>query len=157
MGFLSLANHPELTRRLAAARRLCLSKIVRKPSTPSLCISPPHRLSGIRSHWRATTHFLGPGVDTQNRRNFVLCFDGTGDQFDAENTNVVQFCSALKKDDASQQMVYYQPGVGTYTIPQTVTRVRAGFQKYINMAIANHLSAHVMSGYEFLMQNCRPV
>jgi len=67
----------------------------------------------------------------------------------------VQFCSALKKDDASQQMVYYQPGVGTYSIPQLVTRVRARFQKYINMAIANHLSAHVMSGYEFLMQNYR--
>ena len=70
-----------------------------------------------------------------------------------------------------------QPGVGTYSIPQIVTRVRARFQKYINMAIANHLSAHVMSkavplmrvyyccnlhflrigGYEFLMQNCRPV
>ena len=38
-----------------------------------------------------------------------------------------------------------QPGVGTYSIPQIVTQVRARFQKYVNMAIANHLSAHVMS------------
>ena len=26
----------------------------------------------------------------------------------SQNTNIVRFCSALKKDDASQQMVYYQ-------------------------------------------------
>lgn len=133
--------------------RLSLLRTVRKPFALPFSISSPNRLVGIRSH--ATTHFPGTGVDTQNRRIFVLCFDGTGDQFDADNTNIVQFCSALKKDDASQQMVYYQPGVGTYSVPQVVTRVRATFQKYVNMAIANHLSAHVMSGYEFLMQNYR--
>jgi hypothetical protein len=75
----------------------------------------------------------------------------------------VQFCSALKKDDGNQQMVYYQvcgydlgtsnkisgmrlqPGVGTYSIPQIVTPFKARVQKYVNMAIANHLNAHVMS------------
>jgi uncharacterized protein (DUF2235 family) len=63
-------------------------------------------------------------------RTLVLCFDGTGDYFDADvcvdifyprwpfhrtapfsvsqNSNIVQFFSMLKKDDKSQQMVYYQ-------------------------------------------------
>jgi uncharacterized protein (DUF2235 family) len=62
-------------------------------------------------------------------RTLVLCFDGTGDQFDADvrkialffvliahekrrvcsqNSNIVQFFSMLKKDDKSQQLVYYQ-------------------------------------------------
>jgi len=41
-------------------------------------------------------------------RTLVLCFDGTGDQFDADNSNIVQLFSLLKKDDSSQQMVYYQ-------------------------------------------------
>ncbi len=41
-------------------------------------------------------------------RTLVLCFDGTGDQFDADNSNIVKLCSLLKKDDPSQQMVYYQ-------------------------------------------------
>ncbi|KAH9167852.1 hypothetical protein EDB89DRAFT_1995238 [Lactarius sanguifluus] len=88
-------------------------------------------------------------------RTLVLCFDGTGDQFDADNTNIVQFCSTLKKDDKHQQMVYYQSGVGTYTVPEVVTPVRAAFQKLLNMAIANHLDAHIMGGYEFLMENYR--
>jgi len=41
-------------------------------------------------------------------RTLVLCFDGTGDQFDADNSNVVQLVSLLKKDDSRKQLVYYQ-------------------------------------------------
>ena len=38
-----------------------------------------------------------------------------------------------------------QPGVGTFSVPQFVSPFRARAQKYLNMAIANHLNAHVMS------------
>lgn len=41
-------------------------------------------------------------------RTLVLCFDGTGDQFDADNSNVVKLVSLLKKDDTANQLVYYQ-------------------------------------------------
>ena len=41
-------------------------------------------------------------------RTLVLCFDGTGDQFDADNSNIVQLVSLLKKDDSRNQLVYYQ-------------------------------------------------
>ena len=41
-------------------------------------------------------------------RTLVLCFDGTGDQFDADNSNIVQLVALLKKSDRSKQMVYYQ-------------------------------------------------
>ncbi|THH20515.1 hypothetical protein EW146_g858 [Bondarzewia mesenterica] len=86
-------------------------------------------------------------------RTLVLCFDGTGDQFDADNSNIVSLFSMLKKDDRSQQIVYYQAGIGTYTIPQIATPKMAKLSKAIDMAIANDLDAHVMGGYEFLMQN----
>lgn len=45
---------------------------------------------------------------THSNRTLVLCFDGTGDQFDEDNSNIVNLCSLLKRDDRSQQMVYYQ-------------------------------------------------
>ncbi|KIM62348.1 hypothetical protein SCLCIDRAFT_1215226 [Scleroderma citrinum Foug A] len=90
---------------------------------------------------------------THKDRTLVLCFDGTGDQFDADNSNIVQFFSMLKKDDPSQQMVYYQAGIGTYTIPQIATPLYAKISKTIDMMIGNNLNAHVMGGYEFLMQN----
>lgn len=41
-------------------------------------------------------------------RTLILCFDGTGDQFDADNSNIVQLVSLLKKNDQTKQMVYYQ-------------------------------------------------
>ncbi|KAH7926861.1 hypothetical protein BV22DRAFT_1008135 [Leucogyrophana mollusca] len=88
-----------------------------------------------------------------SHRTLVLCFDGTGDQFDADNSSIVQLFSMLKKDDKSQQMVYYQAGIGTYTIPQIATPVMAGLSKTLDMMVGKHLNAHVMGGYEFLMQN----
>ncbi|KAF8522477.1 hypothetical protein BU17DRAFT_44706 [Hysterangium stoloniferum] len=86
-------------------------------------------------------------------RTLVLCFDGTGDSFDADNSNVVQFFSMLKKDDRKEQMVYYQAGIGTYTVPEIATPLMAKISKTLDMMIAWNLDAHVMDGYEFLMQN----
>ncbi|KAI0319544.1 hypothetical protein OF83DRAFT_772062 [Amylostereum chailletii] len=86
-------------------------------------------------------------------RTLVLCFDGKGDSFDADNSNIVQLFSMLKKDDRSKQMVYYQAGIGTYTIPEIATPLMAKVSKAIDMAVAKDLDAHVMGGYEFLMQN----
>ena len=48
-------------------------------------------------------------IDDQ-RRTIVLCFDGTGDQFQNDNSNVVKFVSMLMKEDNNKQLVYYQAG-----------------------------------------------
>lgn len=83
-------------------------------------------------------------------RTLVLCFDGTGDQFDADvrslwlllslipqylfsstpqNSNVVALFSMLKKDDREKQMVYYQAGIGTYTSPKVATPLMSKLSK----------------------------
>ncbi|KAK0457434.1 uncharacterized protein EV420DRAFT_1480512 [Desarmillaria tabescens] len=90
---------------------------------------------------------------THSDRTLVLCFDGTGDQFDSDNSNVVNFFSTLKKDDPTEQLVYYQSGIGTYAIPEVASPITAKITKVIDSMIGIHLNAHVMSGYEFLMQN----
>jgi hypothetical protein len=59
---------------------------------------------------------------THEQRTLVLCFDGTGDQFDADNTNVVNLCSMLKKDEKEKQMVYYQVYI-SYTTPASAVNV----------------------------------
>ncbi|KAJ7133352.1 hypothetical protein C8R44DRAFT_849473 [Mycena epipterygia] len=86
-------------------------------------------------------------------RTLVLCFDGTGDQFDSDNSNIVQFFSMLPKADRSRQMVYYQAGIGTYTTPEIATPFWSKISKFVDEAIAWNLDAHVMGGYEFLMEN----
>ncbi|KZT27513.1 hypothetical protein NEOLEDRAFT_1130481 [Neolentinus lepideus HHB14362 ss-1] len=89
-----------------------------------------------------------------DRRTLVLCFDGTGDQFDDDNSNVVQLVSMLKKHDPTHQMVYYQTGIGTYTGPgATITSFTRNFWKLADEAVAWSLHYHVQGGYEFLMQN----
>ncbi|KAG5735939.1 hypothetical protein E4T56_gene1939 [Termitomyces sp. T112] len=90
---------------------------------------------------------------THSACTLVLCFDGTGDQFDSDNSNIVQFFTMLKKDDREKQMVYYQAGLGTYTSPKIATPLGAKTSKILDEMIAWNLDAHVMGGYEFLMQN----
>jgi hypothetical protein len=50
----------------------------------------------------------------QEGRTLVVCLDGTGDQFDNDNSNVVHFVSCLKKHEPDKQVTYYQSGIGTY-------------------------------------------
>ncbi|KAF8993795.1 hypothetical protein BDQ17DRAFT_1431501 [Cyathus striatus] len=94
-----------------------------------------------------------PPADIYRRRTLILCFDGTGDQFDSDNSNIVEFFSMLKKDDSDKQMCYYQAGIGTYTSPQVATPFMAKVSKTLDEMVAWNLGAHVMDGYEFLMQN----
>ncbi|KAI0308384.1 hypothetical protein B0F90DRAFT_1682382 [Multifurca ochricompacta] len=133
------------------------SKTTRLPPVPIQTQSKSPAL--YSSDGSRTPPSAGPGAydssvipPSHEARTLVLCFDGTGDQFDADNSNIIQFFSMLKKDDKSQQLVYYQAGIGTYTIPEVATPLMARIQKSIDMAIGNHLDAHVMGGYEFLME-----
>ncbi|KAK0243595.1 hypothetical protein EDD85DRAFT_804498 [Armillaria nabsnona] len=99
-----------------------------------------------------TSEFVPPD---HRHRILVLCFDGTGDQFDSDNSNIVQLFSLLKKDDRSKQMVYYQSGIGTYTSPQIATPFMSKIYKVRSTAFEFDLvlMSRTDSGYEFLMQN----
>ncbi|KAG8694223.1 hypothetical protein FRC08_008622, partial [Ceratobasidium sp. 394] len=102
---------------------------------------------------RATTSEMPQVIPPKHEsRTLVLCFDGTGDQFDQDNSNIVQFFQLLKKDDRNKQMVYYQAGIGTSS-KHFITPVGVALAKAADMAIAHGLSDHVTDGYEFLMQN----
>ncbi|EMD39825.1 hypothetical protein CERSUDRAFT_81159 [Gelatoporia subvermispora B] len=88
-------------------------------------------------------------------RTLVLCFDGTADQYDSTNTNVVKFYDLLSKDD-TQQLCYYQPGVGTYVNPSIMSPIWQWIAKVLDEAVAWYLDEHVRGGYEFLVQTYRP-
>ncbi|PCH40124.1 hypothetical protein WOLCODRAFT_98323 [Wolfiporia cocos MD-104 SS10] len=88
-------------------------------------------------------------------RTLVLCFDGTADQYAGKNTNVVKLYSLLKKDD-SEQLCYYQPGIGTYFNSGVVSPFFQWGAKILDQCVAWYLDAHVRGGYQFLMQNYHP-
>ncbi|KAI6154270.1 hypothetical protein BKA82DRAFT_4099422 [Pisolithus tinctorius] len=81
-----------------------------------------------------------------DNRTLVLCFDGTGSEFNMKNSNISQFFAMLKKDSPRHQMVYYHAGMGTNTVPK--------LSNIIDMMVGTHFDAHVMEGYEFLMESC---
>ena len=47
-------------------------------------------------------------------KNIVVCCDGTGNEYGDHNTNVVKLYEALFRD--ANQVAFYDPGVGTYSI-----------------------------------------
>lgn len=67
--------------------------------------NPPHPIREETLDSRSLPPVIPPKHD---HRTLILCFDGTGDQFDADNSNIVQLVSLLKKNDRTKQMVYYQ-------------------------------------------------
>lgn len=89
-------------------------------------------------------------------RTLVCCFDCTAGEYDSDNTNVVKFFDLLKKDKPEEQLCYYQPGVGTYFNPGVVSPFFLGLAKILDLAFAWYLDAHVLGGYNFLMENYRP-
>ncbi|KAF9560892.1 hypothetical protein CPC08DRAFT_459719 [Agrocybe pediades] len=93
--------------------------------------------------------------DERKPRSLVLCFDGTSNEYDADNTNVVKFFALLRKDDPDEQLCYYQAGVGTYFQPGVVSPLFEWCAKILDLAVAWYLDQHVMDGYLFLMQNYR--
>ncbi|KAL0577270.1 hypothetical protein V5O48_004727 [Marasmius crinis-equi] len=117
--------------------------------------SPPESPSAVSDATRIGSSSIGENIIPPEHpyRTLVLCFDGTGDQFDSDNSNIVELFTMLKKDDRSKQMVYYQAGIGTYTTPQVATPFMAKISKTLDEMIAWNLHSHVMGGYEFLMQN----
>ncbi|KAF7792614.1 hypothetical protein EIP86_003711 [Pleurotus ostreatoroseus] len=59
-------------------------------------------------------------TDSLAPRTLVLCFDGTANQYDGTNTNVVKFYSLLKKDSTDEQLCYYQIGLLPKDNPEQV-------------------------------------
>lgn len=81
-------------------------------------------------------------------RTIIICLDGTGDKFDNDNSNVVNFVACLKKDDPSQ-VTYYQSGIGTYD----GSGLKNGLSASLDMAVGSGLGVHIKDAYRFLMQN----
>ncbi|KAG8723002.1 hypothetical protein FRC09_005137 [Ceratobasidium sp. 395] len=126
---------------------------------------PPSVANGVSTSATPTSFpQVIPAGEPRKGRNLILCFDGTGDQFDKDasnfelpmfswlkiyNSNIVRFFQLLKKDDRSRQMVYYQAGIGTGVGGDSSSTL----SKMVDGAIATGLQTHVRGGYEFLMQN----
>ncbi|TFK63570.1 hypothetical protein BDN72DRAFT_775750 [Pluteus cervinus] len=87
-------------------------------------------------------------------RTIVCCFDGGGQKF-GDNTNVVKFFRALRKDLPSRQIVYYQPEAGTYRKYLPIPAVFSTLFCALDSAVAINLNQRLKDGYKFIVQSHR--
>ncbi|KIO19313.1 hypothetical protein M407DRAFT_223207 [Tulasnella calospora MUT 4182] len=87
-------------------------------------------------------------------KTIVLAFDGTANKFGARNTNVIRLFSMLEKEKPDEQVVYYQPGLGTYLASEAAwSPTEKAISELMDKALALYLDVHIMDGYRFLMAN----
>jgi uncharacterized protein (DUF2235 family) len=88
-------------------------------------------------------------------RKFVLCLDGTNNQYDAANTNVVKLYAMVDKS-GTDQLAYYQPGIGTFAPPGVWGKTKRWFVTRMDLAVAWLLEDHVTCAYRYLMRYYQP-
>jgi uncharacterized protein (DUF2235 family) len=90
------------------------------------------------------------------RKQFVLCFDGTGNKFSGTDadSNILKIYRMLDRN-GDDQFHYYQPGIGTYVAQANssmsntgrIDRVKHWYAKAKDSAIGTSFDLHVMAGY----------
>jgi uncharacterized protein (DUF2235 family) len=88
-------------------------------------------------------------------KNIVICCDGTNNQFGICNTNVVRIVQILERD-ATRQVCYYDPGVGTLPDQSFRTRVGRTLSRWMALAFATDLHDKVCIAYAQLMEVWEP-
>ena len=86
------------------------------------------------------------------KKNIIICCDGTGNDFGLENSNIVKLFSCLKKED-SEQIVYYDPGVGTPSTYNSFNPLTRKLKYIFGAAFGYGLSDNILQAYKFLMKN----
>ena len=85
-------------------------------------------------------------------KNIVICCDGTGNEFGRNNTNVVLTYMLAEKDE--EQVVYYDPGVGTGGWEYEEDGV--GLRAKGDQATGRGLQKNVEDAYRYLMSRYVP-
>ncbi len=82
-------------------------------------------------------------------RTIVVCCDGTSNEYGSHNTNVVGVFEAIVRD--SQQIGFYDPGVGTFDPLGRFVGKRVG--KVLGDAFGWGLQQNIEDAYEYLMNH----
>ncbi len=99
---------------------------------------------------------MAPATATRTFKNIVLCFDGTDNQIRAyRNTNVVKIFRALENQDG-EQLMYYDPGVGTFASTRVWSPPGRWASKMLGRAFGLGLKTNLAEAYTFLMNNWEP-
>jgi uncharacterized protein (DUF2235 family) len=88
-------------------------------------------------------------------KNIVICCDGTGNEVSENISNVLKLYRVLRKTEktAPQQVVFYDPGVGTLARPDPWVKFRQDVVTVLGLATGYGLDESVLAAYRFLVNN----
>ena len=84
------------------------------------------------------------------RRNLVVCCDGTGNEIGANLSNVLKLYRIAQKNE--RQRIYYDPGVGTIGKPSVWRRWRQKAMGVFGLATGYGLDDNVLDAYRYLCE-----
>lgn len=84
-------------------------------------------------------------------KNIVLLFDGTSNEIAADRTNILRLFGTLRRSD--QQIVYYDPGVGTFGADNAWSRWWRKAVEIWGLATGWGIDANVKQAYRFIVEN----
>lgn len=84
-------------------------------------------------------------------KNIIICCDGTNNEIKADISNVLKLYRIAKKNE--QQIVFYDPGIGTVGDAGAWSRISAAVKGFAGMATGAGLDDNIKDAYRFLMQN----
>jgi uncharacterized protein (DUF2235 family) len=84
-------------------------------------------------------------------KNIVLLFDGTSNGIESARTNVLRLYGCLRKN--SEQLVYYDPGVGTMGKTDSWSRLKQKSAELWGMITGHGLDENVKQAYRFIVEN----
>lgn len=84
-------------------------------------------------------------------KNIVILLDGTSNQISRDRTNVLRLYQTLVKD--AEQVVYYDPGVGTFGGDSSWFRTLAKAREVWGLGTGMGLDRNVKEAYRFLVEN----
>jgi len=84
-------------------------------------------------------------------KNIVVCCDGTNNQIVESGTNVLWMANMLVQ--SPEQLVFYDPGVGTMADSRATTLLRRRLSVVYGLAFGAGLVRNIEQAYRFLMQN----
>jgi len=84
-------------------------------------------------------------------KNVIICLDGTGNQFNEDNSNVVKLFRVIER--SAGQIAYYDPGVGTLADPDYRMPLAKKINKGFGLAFGSGLTENVEQAYSYLMDH----
>jgi uncharacterized protein (DUF2235 family) len=94
-------------------------------------------------------------------KNIIICCDGTGNEYQQPFTNVLKLYTMLPRAgmderDRSDQITYYDPGVGTLSLPFALTWLAKTTTTVLGLAFGLGITQNISDAYQFLMENYQP-